>query len=70
MGKPSGSHVPLSATEQIGCRKPTRGSETSQYPEERKSNETPEVAASEPGLAQTEWFRPFGVVGPQRGIDY
>lgn len=33
--------------------KPTRGTETSQYPEERKSTETPPVAASERGLAQT-----------------
>ena len=32
---------------------PTRGTETSQYPEEKKSNETPLVAASERGTAQT-----------------
>ena len=70
MGKPGGSHVPSPATEQIGCRELTWGSETSQYPEERKSKETPKVAASEIGLAQTGWFRPAGVVGPQRGIDY
>ena len=31
----------------------TWGSETSQYPEERKSNETPKVAASEMGRGQT-----------------
>ncbi len=31
----------------------TRGTETSQYPEERKSTETPSVAASERGPAQT-----------------
>ena len=31
----------------------TRGTETSQYPEERKSTETPLVAASERGIAQT-----------------
>ena len=48
MGKPNGSHVPLPA------REPTRGSETSQYPEEQKSNEIPVVVASEPGKAQTE----------------
>ncbi len=29
----------------------TRGSETSQYPEEKKSNEIPGVAASEMGTA-------------------
>jgi len=28
---------------------PTRGTETSKYPKERKSNETPSVAASEGG---------------------
>lgn len=31
----------------------TRGSETSQYPEEKKSNEIPVVAASEVGKVQT-----------------
>jgi hypothetical protein len=31
--------------------KRTRGTETSQYPEEEKSNEMPEVAASETGRA-------------------
>ena len=46
----------------------TQGSETSQYPEEEKSNEMPTVAASEEGRAQTEWFRPFGVVGPAYAI--
>jgi hypothetical protein len=33
--------------------KETRGSETSQYPEEKKSSEIPQVAASETGRAQT-----------------
>jgi hypothetical protein len=32
----------------------TRGSETSQYPEEEKSKEIPSVAASERGGAQTQ----------------
>jgi hypothetical protein len=32
----------------------TRGSETSQYPEEEKSSEIPSVAASEGGRAQTD----------------
>ena len=31
----------------------SRGTETSKYPEESKSNETPLVAASERGSAQT-----------------
>ena len=34
--------------------KRTRGSETSQYPEEEKSKEIPSVAASERGRAQTD----------------
>ena len=34
--------------------KRTRGSETSQYPEEEKSKEIPLVAASERGEAQTD----------------
>ena len=42
----------VSLTEYIGERKQTRGSETSQYPEERKSTETPLVVASERGPAQ------------------
>ena len=53
-----------SCTEFIGAAKPTWGSETSQYPEEKKSNETPEVVASETGPGQTEEIRLFGVVGP------
>ena len=45
---------------QIGPGGDTGGSETSQYPEERKSNEIPPVAASERGLAQTGGFIPRG----------
>ena len=36
----------------IGGFKQTRGTETSQYPEERTSTETPLVVASERGLGQ------------------
>ena len=44
----------------------TRRSETSQYPEEKKSNEIPLVEAIEKGEAQTRTLCP-GVVGlPQR----
>ena len=32
-------------------KEPTRGTETSQYPEEEKSNEIPLVVASERGIA-------------------
>ena len=47
MGKPGQVH-PWSP-----AREPTWGTETSKSPEERKSNETPSVAASERGIAQT-----------------
>ena len=45
---------------EIGPGGDTGGSETSQYPEEKKSNEIPPVAASERGLAQTGGFIPRG----------
>ena len=38
--------------EYIGFKKRTRGTETSKYPEERTSTETPVVVASEPGPGQ------------------
>jgi hypothetical protein len=44
--------------------KRTRGTETSQYPEEEKSSEMPLVAASERGRAQTVTLWGGGVVGP------
>ena len=40
-------------SESIGLGRRTRGSETSQYPEEKKSNEIPQVVVSERGRAQT-----------------
>ena len=39
----------------------TRGTETSQYPEEEKSTEMPSVAASERGTAQTDGLVPAGL---------
>ena len=39
--------------EYIALRRLTRGTETSQYPEEKKSTEIPVVVVSEPGGAQT-----------------
>ncbi len=47
MGKPGGRMTVTAQAE------PTQGTETSKYLEERKSNETPQVAASERGRAQT-----------------
>ena len=38
-------------TEYIGIERRTRGTETSKYPEEKKSIEIPSVAASERGAA-------------------
>ena len=55
MGKPGSRHG-LSSE-----RKGTRGTETSKYPEEEKSNEMPTVAASEEGRAQTMELRLCGV---------
>ena len=49
MGEPSGGNAPLPAPESIGRQEATGGTETSKYPEERKSTETPGVAASETG---------------------
>jgi hypothetical protein len=63
MGQPGGSHIPSP----FFGREPTRGTETSQYPEEEKSSEIPRVAASERGGAQTGRFRPSGVEGPMWG---
>ena len=66
MGKPGESHVSSPSAEFIGGKEPTGRTETSKYPQEKKSNEIPEVAASETGGAQT-WRKP-GVVGPERGL--
>ena len=56
------------ALNKIGAKERTRGSETSQYPQEKKSNETLLVAASERGRAQTVRIRPGGVVGLAQGM--
>ena len=48
--------------------KPTRRTETSQYPEEQKSTEILLVAVSERGRGQTGGACTLGVVGPQRGM--
>ncbi len=65
MGQPLPRHGGRSHPECIGMRKGTRGTETSQYPEEETSTEMPQVVASERGAAQTSPGRPGrGVVGP------
>ena len=58
-GNPAGRSL-RPRPESIGPGGDTGGSETSQYPEEQKSNEIPPVAASERGLAQTGGFIPRG----------
>ena len=53
MGKPGWSNVQLFPPEYIGWVKGTRGSETSQYPQEEKTTVIPLVVASESGRGQT-----------------
>ena len=53
MGQPARIYLRAPRAEHIGPEEGTRGTETSQYPEEKKSTETPLVAASERGRAQT-----------------
>ena len=48
--------------------KQTRGTETSQYPEEEKSTEMPQVAASERGQSLNRRPCDGGVVGPTDGL--
>jgi hypothetical protein len=72
MGKPTAVKPRYPPSEFIGRWEPTRGSETSQYPEEEKSTEIPQVAASERGTAQTRaapsvWALPFGGCGADFG---
>jgi hypothetical protein len=54
MGKPGRGHALSSGSECIAPRKSTRGSEPSQYPQEKKATAIPSVAASESGTAQTD----------------
>ena len=49
-GNPSRDYLPASG-EYIAVRQPSQGTETSKYLDERKSNETPLVVASERGRA-------------------
>ena len=55
MGKPSRTSG-YSLPEYIGFGRRTRGTETSKYPEEKKSIEIPPVAASERGLALKQFM--------------
>ena len=51
MGQPASSNVDVSSTEYIGWERPTRGTETSKYPEEEKTTVISLVVASERELA-------------------
>ena len=51
MGKPDMGHAMSPLTEYIGHEEGTWGTETSKYPEEETSTESPLVAASETGWA-------------------
>ena len=51
MGKPVPSNVGKSATESIGCKRLTRGTETSKYPVEEKTIVISLVVASEKEIA-------------------
>ena len=62
-GKTRAGESQPSHAEYIGMLKPTRGTETSKYPEEQKSKEIPLVAASERGIGQTSCTCTTGVVG-------
>ena len=66
MGKPGQSRgwSPVS----LRSLEPTRGTETSQYPEEQKSTEILLVAVSERGTGQTVGACSRGVVGPRHGM--
>ena len=69
MGQPTTCHRVVARFEENRVASGTAGTETSQYREERKSNETPGVVASETGRAQTDRrgaSRAGGVVGDRR----
>ena len=65
MWKHSTGNTVLQLAECIGEYEPTRGTETSKYPQEKKETSIPSVAASESGTAQTG-IRP-GVAEAMRG---
>jgi hypothetical protein len=54
MGQPAWDNTQASIPEHIGYEKGTGGTETSKYPEEKKTTVIPQVAASERGRAQTQ----------------
>ena len=73
MGEPARDHALAPRAEHIGSEEATRGTETSQYPEEEKSTEIPGVAASgtgrtpKPARATRPQPCPAGVAGRATG---
>ena len=61
MRKLTSGNAEVSVHEYIVYRKGTRGTETSKYPEEKKTKVIPKVVASEIGEAQTEGGNTLGV---------
>jgi hypothetical protein len=61
-GNPHEVNTHVSYDESIVIRGETWGTETSKYPQEKKSTEIPQVVASERGGGQTRGLRSFGVV--------
>ena len=66
MGQPTAVLPQYSLPESIGFGERTRGSETSQYPEEQKSKEIPQVAASERGHSPNRSGMPLRGCGTDR----
>ena len=65
MGKPGRRHGRSPPPECIGRLVVTRGSETSQYPQEEKATAIPLVVVSERGSGQTRHvLKPAGVAWP------
>ena len=62
MGKPGWGHAQSGPSEHIGRVQGTRGTETSQYPEEEKTTVIPLVVVSERGLSLNRTrVKPAGV---------
>ena len=57
---PPGPNTPVPAGQSIARRRDTRGSETSHYPQEKRTTVIPQVVASERGTAQTGGPAPRG----------
>jgi len=66
-GNPPEVNTQVSCSEYIAARGETWGTETSKYPQEKKSTEIPQVVVSERGGGQTGGLRFFGVEDQRNG---